>query len=149
MTRNPCRGWKNGDPVTLVSNGRPVALGTARVWRVRDTGRLCVKVQYNHPHPESRWVWPEGWVLGQGDKSAVCLECDQFYFTSNPKDAGFCPACDREFNRDVAADSGIRKPRAYLRGARTPAPKAKQDTAEELATIAAIKAKDKEESPFG
>lgn len=147
--RNPCRGWKNGDPVTYVgSSGRVLALGTARVWTAKSTGRRTVKVQVTSPKPKGEWEWPDGWVLGQGEKAGVCLQCDQAYRTDAAKDSGFCPACDRDFQQEISADSGVRKARAYMHGARTPMPAVQPHTEEELAAIAAQKADDDKGSPF-
>ena len=148
MARNPCRGWEHGDPVTLeTSDRREISLGTV-ARRKATAGHFSLQVCIGRGRPDGGcYTWPEGWVLGQGNTVGDCLECGQPYRTDEHDPSGFCLACDRRIGREVAVDSGIRRPLAYMHGARTPL-RTRPHTEQELAAIAEQKARDEENTPF-
>lgn len=156
MTRNPCHGWANGDPVSyLKSDGTVIAVGKVDIFKSH-AGRWICKVKLQTAgtglgrYGES--VWPEGWIWGQGRYRSRCVECRQAYATNDLNEATeeFCPPCIRreQKSRDKAG-SAIRNHIAYAIGSRDPRPDRRPHTAEELAAIAEQKNSDKKESPFG
>lgn len=150
MSRNPCIGWADGDPVTYPkSDGSPLAIGKVIIRKSYAEGKQYVKVQIQSVASGlgriGEWVWPEGWVIGQGPKAGHCLDCRQEFRTADPDPSGFCLPCDRQAQREMAAASPIRRPHAYMHGARTPIERAAPG---DLKEIAAQKARDDQESIF-
>lgn len=154
MKRNPCRGWANGDPVSYVDSRDNVIATGEVVVRKSNKGTWYLKIALKTPGTGlgrfGEWVWPEGWVIGQGPFRSKCLECGQAFRTDDKTkaDVEFCLACDRRMEAAHAAASGIRSPLRYMRGAVTPMPQATHHTAQDLAAIAAQKADDDANSPY-
>lgn len=154
MTRNPCHGWADGDPVSnLKADGTLRAVGKVSIFKSK-AGRWCCQVRLQTAgtglgrYGDS--VWPEGWTWGQGKYQGRCLECGQQYLTNDPDEAieEFCPPCVRKEQRARAsAGASIRDHVAYAMGARDPQPR-RGHTQEELAEIARQKAEDEKRSPF-
>lgn len=149
MTRNRCLGWRDGDPVTCAKqDGNVVAIGKVVVRKSMTTGRPFVKVQLQTAGTGlgrlGQWVWPEDWVIGQGHKRGVCLDCGQEFRTKDEQPSGFCLPCDRRVDQGWG-EGMSRKPLAALRGASTPLRRVAPSSDED---IAKQKAQDEAESIF-
>lgn len=145
--RNPCRGWAEGDRVTYPGqDGAALMTGRVVIRRALETGRPYLKVQIESGGRIGAWVWPEGWILGEGPLQLECLECRQ-PFRASSAGSNFCPPCDREFERGAAGQAErIRSLPAYygLPERSRPAPAPSPDDEER----AAQRARDEAESPF-
>lgn len=152
MNRNPCKGWKQNDHVTILkADGSERGRGRVVIFKSK-AGRwtLMVSILSTGSGMGNRGerVWPEGWILGVGKITGRCLKCEQDY-RADDTSGGFCPACYRERNAAHAAHSGIRKPLAYMRGARNAATRRHVDTPEDIAAREQQRRQDELESPFG
>lgn len=151
MSRNPCKGWKQNDHVTILkADGSERARGRVVIFKSKaDRWTLMVSILSTGSGMGNRGerVWPEGWMLGVGKLTGRCLKCEQSY-RADDLSVGFCPACDRESEAAYAAHSGIRSPLRYMRGAVTPGSRPHVDTAEDIAAREQQRRQDEQESPF-
>jgi hypothetical protein len=137
------RHWRHGDVVTHAF-GDVVITGKVVVLRRRADNAPFKMVQITGGARVGTRVFPhDGWVLGSGSREATCLECQQPFRTNEPK-AEFCQACDRD--KPSHGPDDIRKPLAFMYGARTPRPAARERTPEELVEIEEQRRRDAEES---
>lgn len=143
MTRNPCRGWEQGDVVTRENlDGEAVCLGTVAVKRAK-AGHAYVQVRLQNTNPSAAaYAWPDNWVIGQGRKRGTCLECSQRFRTDDPDPSGFCPPCDRRFAKAAAAATDTRSISGLLRGARTPMKRTADTDPKDIAAIMEADAKE-------
>lgn len=147
MTRNRCQGWAHGDPVTYPArDGSVISVGKVIIRKSLNTGRPYLKIRVQSiGSGEGEWAWPEGWVIGQGPHAGTCLECGQEFRTAEKDPSGFCLPCNRSFAQSIVAGSDIRRPGAYLHGARTAVHRQPPASNEE---VAEQKARDEKESIF-
>lgn len=154
MARNAFAGkWPNGAIVSKVATSGRILRGKVVRWTRESDRQTFVMVRPEWPNqpgtqqPEK--VWPEGWVLGEGQFAGECLSCQQPYRT-NEQHSDFCPQC-ADIARGKAVESGTRSIGATLRGAKgygVGTQRVAPMTEDERREVAAIKAKDQESSPF-
>lgn len=106
--------------------------GEGKFWKVRlDSGE---------------WVWPDRLILdGPGTHVCVCSACELSFMSEQVNDV-LCPICEGE-PLAVPSDD-IRKPRAYLHGARTTIAKPAPATSEQVAEVERLRRELEDESPF-
>jgi hypothetical protein len=142
--------WPAGAVVTLSIGGKEKTGKVVRLPRKAD-GQLFTMVQIDGAGDDriGQRIWPDGWVLGAGRFSRVCLGCQQ-PFRTNDDEADFCPMHDDSDQRSTDALSQGHR-RALLRGnaTRTTAPPVgREDEAQRGRDIAQLRAQDDSERPF-